>query len=36
MEKNRQADWLAWSLQYLVGLVDGAMIGAVNTGRRGS
>lgn len=34
MEKTRQADWLAWSLQYLVGLAVGAVIGIASTGRR--
>lgn len=34
MEKNRQADWLAWSLQYLAGLIVGAVIGVASTGRR--
>jgi hypothetical protein len=34
MEKNRPADWLAWSLQYLLGLIVGAVIGVASTGRR--
>ncbi|PTX96988.1 hypothetical protein DB345_07370 [Spartobacteria bacterium LR76] len=34
MEKTRQADWLAWSLQYLAGLIVGAVIGVASTGRR--
>lgn len=36
MEKNRQADWLAWSLQYLLGLLVGAIVCAAGAARRQS
>lgn len=36
MEKNRQADWLAWSLHYLLGLVVGAILCAAGAARRQS